>query len=360
MEKNLLLSTLEKKKGENMESPESLRMSLAASMTLGFKSGLFYREAKSPCINVLLTYESGCAGNCSYCGLSNKREGVYDNKSFIRVGWPSYQLDDIIQKIDEKGEKVSRICISMITNKRGVKDTQCLVRKFQEKLTVPISILIAPTVLEKKDLEDFKQAGADRIGISFDAATEKLFEKYRGKEVHGPHQWSKYWNCFEEAVSVFGEGMVGAHLIVGLGESEEEMLRIIQKISNSGGVSHLFSFFPESSSQMSHIGQPPIEQYRKIQLGCYLIDNQIAKFSLFSFDSTDKLKSYGLPREKLLTIIETGLPFMTGGCPDKNGNVSCNRPFSNSRPSEEIRNFPFIPEKSDIELIKTVLEGVLW
>ena len=43
---------------------------------------------------------------------------------------------------------------------------------------------------------------------------------------------------------------------------------------------------------------------------------------------------------------------MTGGCPDKHGKVACNRPYSNSRPSEEIRNFPFIPEKSDIELIK--------
>jgi len=343
-----------------MESPEFLRMSLAASMTLGFKNGLFYRDAKSPCINVLLTYESGCAGNCSYCGLSNKREGVYDDKSFIRVGWPSYQLDDIIQKIDEKGEKVSRICISMITNKRGVKDTQYLIRQFQEKLTVPISILIAPTVLEKEDLESFKQAGSDRIGISFDAATEELFEKYRGKEVHGPHQWSRYWKCFEEAVTTFGIGMVGAHLIVGLGENEEEMLRTIQKVSDIGGVTHLFSFFPESSSQMSHIGQPPIDQYRRVQLGCYLIDSHVAKCSDFTFDPCGKVISFGLPQEKLLSIIETGLPFMTGGCPDKNGNVSCNRPYSNSRPSEEIRNFPFIPEKSDIELIKKVLEGVLW
>ncbi|EMR74670.1 hypothetical protein MBGDF03_01269 [Thermoplasmatales archaeon SCGC AB-540-F20] len=51
------------------ESPEYLRTSLAAAMTLGFKNGRFYRNAKLPCINLLLTYNSGCAGNCGYCAF---------------------------------------------------------------------------------------------------------------------------------------------------------------------------------------------------------------------------------------------------------------------------------------------------
>ncbi|HIE05850.1 MAG TPA: radical SAM protein, partial [bacterium (Candidatus Stahlbacteria)] len=53
-----------------MESPEYLKMSLAAAMTLDLKDGLFFRNAKSPCINLLLTYDSGCIGSCAYCGLS--------------------------------------------------------------------------------------------------------------------------------------------------------------------------------------------------------------------------------------------------------------------------------------------------
>ena len=68
-----------------MESPEYLRMSLAAAMTLGFKQGLFYRNARLYCINLLLTYTEGCAARCAYCGLSKKRPGTYSRKSFIRV-----------------------------------------------------------------------------------------------------------------------------------------------------------------------------------------------------------------------------------------------------------------------------------
>lgn len=338
-----------------MESPNNLRMSLAASMTLGLKNGLFYRDAKSPCINVLLTYESGCAGNCAYCGLSNKRAGEYDDKSFIRVGWPSYDLEEIIEKIKEKKEKVSRICISMITNRKGIADTEYLTKIFREKLSIPVSILIAPTILTKADLENFKNAGADRIGISFDTATPELFNKFRGKEVHGPHLWDQYWSCFTEAVAVFGTRMVGAHLIVGLGETEQEMLSTIQKVYDMGGETHLFSFFPEGSSQMSDFVQPSMEQYRRIQLATYMINNAYGTYNLFQFTEGGQLKNFGLSRDVLLSLIESGKPFMTGGCPDIKGNVACNRPYSNSRPSEEIRNFPFIPEPTDIENIKQEL-----
>jgi len=59
-----------KQSGESLlESPQFLRMSLAAAMTLGSKPGLFYRSARFYSINLLLTYRSGCAARCAYCGL---------------------------------------------------------------------------------------------------------------------------------------------------------------------------------------------------------------------------------------------------------------------------------------------------
>ena len=74
------------------ESPEYLRTSTAAAITLGFIPGRFYRDAKLYCINLLLTYEDGCRGACAYCGLArNRKEG----DSFIRVGWPTYPLNEI-------------------------------------------------------------------------------------------------------------------------------------------------------------------------------------------------------------------------------------------------------------------------
>ena len=98
--------------------------------------------------------------------------------------------------------------------------------------------------LNKDNLFEFKESGADRLGISIDCATKEIFEKYRGKFVNGPHNWDKYWRCFEEAVPIFGKDRVGVHLIVGLGETEIEMINVIQRVRNYGGFTHLFSFFP--------------------------------------------------------------------------------------------------------------------
>ena len=165
---------------DKKESPEYLRMSLAAAMTLGFKPGLFYREARLYCINLLLTYNEGCAARCSYCGLSNSRPGTYSKKSFIRVTWPQYSLDEIIKGISNRQERVKRICISMLTNGRSVNDTKDICKKLRSSFDIPISLLISPTILRYEDLEDFRSSGADKTGVAIDLATKDLFNRYRG------------------------------------------------------------------------------------------------------------------------------------------------------------------------------------
>ena len=133
-------------KDGKIESPEYLRMSLAAAMTLGYKHGLFYRDAKLYCINLLLTYTKGCAARCAYCGLSNTRKGQFSEKSFIRVTWPTYPLDDIIQRISQRRNRIKRICISQVTNKRAIADTRTICRQLRSSFDIPVSLLISPTL----------------------------------------------------------------------------------------------------------------------------------------------------------------------------------------------------------------------
>lgn len=76
--------------GDAPRSPGHMRMSLAAAMTLGYKPGLFYRDARLYCINLLLTYPGGCGARCAYCGLSAERPKTDEGKSFVRVQWPTF------------------------------------------------------------------------------------------------------------------------------------------------------------------------------------------------------------------------------------------------------------------------------
>ncbi len=335
-----------------MESPEYVRTSLAAAMTLDLEPGRFYRDAKLYCINLLLTYSDGCLAKCAYCGLSGSRPGVYEKKSFIRVKWPVYPVDVVIDRMKDGARDIRRVCISMVTRKRAVGHTIEIARKIASATDIPISLLISPTVTTKEDLVEYKKAGADKIGIAIDAATEELFDKWRGRGVGGPHKWSRYWDCFKEAIEIFGQGNVGSHFIVGLGETEKQMVSAIQAIKDMGGETHLFSFFPEGESKMASHPIPPLPVYRRIQIARFLIDNGIGRADKMEFDDAGRIVNFGIDKDVLDGVIDAGECFMTSGCVGKDGKVACNRPFANERPSMELRNFPFLPNAEDVAKIR--------
>ncbi len=334
------------------ESPQYLRMSLAAAMTLDFAPGLFYRDARLYCINLLLTYRSGCAAKCAYCGLSGSRPGRASQNSFIRVTWPTVALDAIVEAIGQRRHKVKRICISMLTNTRAVVDTKAICRRLRESFDIPVSLLISPTVLARRDLVEFREAGADKIGVAIDLATPALFDRYRGSGVGGPHAWNTYWDCLAASLEVFGQGMAGAHFMAGMGETERDMCGAIQRVRDMGGRTHLFSFFPEAASALADHPQPPMAQYRRIQMARHLIDEGKGRADHFSFTPQGRLHDFAVPREILEGLLESGEPFRTSGCTGYDGEVACNRPYANSRPGPGIRNFPFKPEGEDIGRIR--------
>lgn len=335
------------------ESPEYVRMSLAAAMTLGFKRGLFYRNARLHCVNLLLTYPQGCVGKCAYCGLAGTRSGDYSGKSFIRVQWPTCSLEETIERISDRRDRVKRICVSMITQRQAVEDTREICRRLRSSFDIPVSLLICPTLLGRRDLLGFQEAGADKIGVAVDLATADLFERYRGRGVRGPHKWETYWRCLSDSLEIFGKGNAGAHFMVGMGETEKEMCAAMQRVRDMGGGTHLFSFYPEGNSRMAGHPPPPMDTYRRIQLARYLIDESISRADRFAFDPAGRIEAFGLYADRLDEVIDTGAPFRTSGCVGRDGQVACNRPFGNSPPGPDIRNYPFPPTPADIARIRT-------
>lgn len=347
---------METERNEIHESPEYLRMSLAAAMTLGFKPGLFYRNAKLYCINLLLTYRAGCAARCAYCGLSNRRPGRYERKSFIRVTWPTLPLEEIVERIDHRQDRIKRICISMITNQRSIRDTERVCARLRSSFDIPVSLLISPTILGREDLLRFKKAGADKIGVAIDLATPELFDRYRGRGVGGPHRWERYWECLGESVGMFGQGNAGPHFMVGMGETEKEMCKAIQRSKDMGCTTHLFSFYPEAESPMARVSPPSMEQYRRVQLARYLIDEGIENAAHFAFDEIGRIVDFGMDGREMERIMDSGEPFRTSGCVGYDGEVACNRPFANSRPGPEMRNYPFPPNRNDVRRIRSQMK----
>jgi biotin synthase len=335
-------------------SPEFVRISRASTISLNIASGWMYKSAVNRCVNLLLQYPEGCYANCAYCGLARHRPYKYEDRSFIHVDWPIYSIDLIIEKINSAPQYVKRTCISMITNKKAFEDTCTILAKLKAHTNLPVSILISPTVLKGDALERFKALGADKIGIAIDLAKEELFEQYRGKGVKGPHSWDRYWETLIKGLEVFGYKNVGVHLMVGMGETEEEMVRVMDRIHRMGGTSHLFSFFAEKGSLLEKRPQPPWSQYLRVQLARYLIETGLSSHALMRFGKDGQILHFGLSQEVLDPIVESGIPFMTTGCTD-GGEVSCNRPFGNCLPGERQWNYPYRPDPEEIGLIKNAL-----
>jgi biotin synthase-related radical SAM superfamily protein len=334
-----------------IESPEYVKMSHATAISLGLVAGRMYRGAVNRCVNLLVHYPEGCSANCAYCGLAKRRPGTYEEKSFIHVEWPIYQMDDVIDAINEAPPYVKRSCISMITNGKCRKDTVVLAHQLKKETSIPISVLMSPTILKKEDLVGMKDAGVDKVGVAIDLATPELFDRYRGSGVSGPHRWERYWEVLTDGLDVFGKSHVGAHLMVGMGETEKDLVSLMQRLWQMGVVNHLFSFFAEESSILAARPQPSWSKYLRIQLARYLIEHELSGFDDMNFDGFGCIIDFGLGLDKVDEIIRLGAPFMTTGCLGADGKVACNRPFGNCLPDVKQWNYPYAPNDEELTLI---------
>ncbi|RJQ46512.1 MAG: radical SAM protein [Gaiellales bacterium] len=335
------------------ESPKHLRLSLAAAMSLGFRPGQFYRGARLHCLNLLLTYEDGCHANCTYCGLA-RGGGAYAERSFIRVEWPTYATGEILARARERKSNFERVCLSMIMHPAALDDTLELTGRLSRECDQPLSVLVNPSAMRDGDIEELRSAGADMATVAVDAATPALFDANRGKAVSGPHRWERYWATLEEAAVAFGRNRFGCHLIAGLGETEREMLATVQRLRSMGGRSHLFSFNPERGSALE--GNDPCrpDHFRRVQLGRFLIDYDIVDFNSMEFDEHERVVGFGLKGAELDRLVDSGVPFMTSGCPGKTRLCACNRPFGDGPPSD-IRSFPFNLDDQDVLQVRKQL-----
>jgi lipoyl synthase len=335
-----------------MQSPEYAKMSQATAISLGLGRGRMYRGAVNKCVNLLVHYPEGCSANCAYCGLAKRRPGRYTDKSFIHVDWPLFSMDEIVTAINNAPSYVKRTCISMITNGKCRKATLAMTSRLTGETALPVSILISPTILNREDLEAMKECGADKIGIALDLALPELFDRYRGKGVSGPHRWEKYWEIMETALEIFKPPNVGVHLMVGMGETEEQMVSLMERLRRMGLVNHLFSFFAEEGSGLAHRPQPPWPTYLRVQLARYLIEEKLSSFDEMSFDAQGRIQDFGMARDLLDSIIGYGRAFMTTGCLGPHGEVACNRPFGNCLPDVNQWNYPYPPNQEEINLIR--------
>ena len=178
-----------------------------------------------------------------------------------------------------------------------------------------MSILSNPTTMTREDVQKTKDLGADIFTVALDAATPEVFDRTRGKGVQSPHKWSKYWEIMLDARDIFGPQKFGAHIIVGMGETESEVLHLVQELVDLDGHSHMFCFFPEQGSLMDHLPATPRDQWRRVQLARYLIDYRDVRVEQMRFNELGEVEHMVFLTRSSRTSLSRALRFVPQAVP---------------------------------------------
>lgn len=336
-------------------SPDWVRISYASALALRFKSGRFTRDFDFGGINLLLSYDEGCRSDCGYCGLARSRSGAYEDKSFIRVDWPLVQTDDLVERMARYEDRLTRLCISMVTHGHAYRDTLEITRRIRGRLKTPLSLLVAPPTLNAKRLRELKDAGADMIGIGMDAATEELFRSIRTDVPRGGLRWENYWQIVSESRETYGPWNVNCHLLVGLGETDRDLMTMFEDLLHRQIFSYLFCFNPEPDSRLAAHPKSSVRRWRRVQLAKFLLEEVGFELPAFEYDEQGALRHIHASPELVERVVEEGYAFMTNGCPSHAGEPGCTRPMGSWRPDEDPRDYPWQPEVADRAAVREQL-----
>jgi len=318
--------------------PEKIRASFGSAVVLGLTKARLDAE---PTTIYLLTFHPGkCSANCGFCPQARKSRGRADMLS--RVTWPTFPTEGVFSGIKHavKKDTIRRICIQALNYPTVFEDVLDIAEGIFSHVSVPISVSCQPT--NREEMKQLSEAGVERMCVPLDAATEELFDRVKGRLADGPYVWKKQRKALEDAVHIFGKNSVSTHLIVGLGETEEEVVKTIQWCVDMGVYPGLFAFTPIPGTALEAHSQPSISHYRRIQIAHYLITRGRIRYEEMLLNEERTLKDFGIPREQVWQIIRTGKPFLTSGCP------GCNRPYYNERPSGPLYNYPRQPLPEEI------------
>lgn len=263
-----------------------------------------------------------CAMRCTFCAQA--RDSLADDRALSRVIWPAFSLSEVCERLAwaEKSGTLRRCCIQVTAGTQAYRQTLEAVTAIRRATALPLDVAILPANLAQ--VGELIAAGVDHIGFGLDAACARVFE-----QVKGGH-WAHMLQMIEETARRFpGHGAI--HLIVGLGETERELVERVLWAHQLGLEAGLFAFTPVRGTPLADHSPPSPGQYRRMQAARQLIVQHGAQMDDFEFDPTGRL--VGILRADWRNLLADGQAFRTSGCPD------CNRPFYNERPGGTMYNY---------------------
>lgn len=267
-----------------------------------------------------------CGRGCAFC--TQARDSTADLALLSRVTWPPFSPNEVGERIAAAFDvgRLERVCFQTTVSPRYIPTAIQAVRAVASLSPIPISVSIAVRTLE--EVGQLLEAGADRVTLALDAASERV-ATYAKPGL----DWGATRQFLYDAAERYPE-RIGTHLIAGLGETEQELLTCLADLYHHGLMVGLFAFTPIPGTKMAHHPPPDLASYRAIQAARWLLLHGLVKANALRYDDAGRLIDVGLTREEVAHLLKGGEAFRTGGC------AGCNRPYYNERPGGVLYNYP--------------------
>jgi biotin synthase-related radical SAM superfamily protein len=277
-----------------------------------------------------------CLMNCSFCAQARESQASVLNLS--RVTWPEFGLRQVLARLPDAVARgaIRRACLQVTVTQDAFRQALSIVGAVKVVSDLPFDVAILP-----RDMAQVRQlldAGVDHIGFGLDAACQRIFRQAKGGS------WAQSLALIEGTARSF-PGRGALHLIVGLGETEREMVERVQWARDLGLEVGLFAFTPVRGTHFAGRPPPVLATYRRMQAARWLIVHDLARIEDMTFDAQERLVDLGAP------LPVDGEAFRTSGCPD------CNRPFYNEQPSGPLYNYPHPLTADEAERAIMEMEG---
>lgn len=279
----------------------SIKVSLATAALLGLKRCAV--DVAPTTLYFMLS--EPCRGGCRYC---HQKDGYLS-----RVQWPEFDISMVRAKLRESGAQ--RVCIQCPYSESTAKAAARVVGALDTSLPLSLSI----PALAPDEMRMLRDAGVERVGMGLDCASEAVFSQWK----RNVPSWHEYRKSLYNAKRIFGHAT--CHLMVGLGESDEDIISVMRNMAARGIRVALFAHFAGNETAVAR------PRYRALQIARHAMEGGGATFS---FEG-------GRLVEMRVPSLEKAA-FLTSGCP------GCNRPFYNERVTN-IYNHPRIPNDEQAE-----------
>lgn len=181
-----------------------------------------------------------CKIGCKFCPLS------ISHRNMIH-----YSLDSIYKDIDDSvGKSYSSIGITTsipynLSSDDVADEMIFVVQKIREKVGNNIPIGVSTRIPSEEIMRSLKKAGASEIRLNIEVPNQVL-----SKEMMPNKNLEEIYHSLSIACKVFGRGKVSSNIVLGLGESDQDVICAIRRLAKIGVIATLYPFDPFDSNEL--------------------------------------------------------------------------------------------------------------